>query len=54
MGREAQPDPGRESPAIPNKVLAAALRLKSRQRAALADRLDESLPPDPGVLAAWA
>lgn len=34
-------------------MLAAALRLKPRQRAALADRLVESLPPDPDVEAAW-
>ena len=53
MGRESHADRDRDAVATPEKLLAAALRLKPRDRAALADRLVESLPPDPDVEAAW-
>ena len=44
---------GRSESESPERLFAAALRLKPSQRAALADRLVESLPPDPEVEAAW-
>lgn len=53
MERESHASHDRPVAATPEKLLAAALRLKPRQRAAMADRLVESLPPDPQVEAAW-
>lgn len=51
MGRESPNERPGTDPA--DKVLAAALRLKPRQRAALVERLVESMPPDPKVEEAW-
>lgn len=53
MARESHAAHDRSTADPPEKLMAAALRLKPRQRAAMADRLVESLPPDPAVEAAW-
>lgn len=53
MERDSHASHERSAADSPEKLLAAALRLKPRQRAAMADRLVESLPPDPQVEAAW-